>query len=183
MKHHEILSILVEQAVADPSVLGFLLFGSVARGTEREDSDIDVLTVLRADDTKAGIRNRRLDGIKVGDLSFSLATLEHSVETVPYLLHPLVEAKILLDRDGTIGPLLDRIRTWFDDHPELVAEWAIVYERLRIEKATYGCEQTTIIDVWNELERRHSGGRVRRRFFDAFYLTNPRIFSLVKRLM
>ncbi|MGD8683692.1 MAG: hypothetical protein PVG27_07075 [Chloroflexota bacterium] len=50
------------------------------------------------------------------------------------------------------------------------------------EKATYGYEKTTIIDVWNELERRHSGGRVRRRFFNAIYLTNPRIFSLVKRL-
>ena len=183
MKHHEILETLVEQAAADTSIVGFLLFGSVARGTQRADSDIDVLTVLRADDASATIHNRMVDGIKVGDLSFSLATLEHSVETVPYLLHPLVEAKVLLDRDGTISPLLDRIRAYFDDHPEMVAEWSAAYERLRVEKATYGYEKTTIIDVWNELERRHSGGRVRRRFFDAFYLTNPRFFALVKRFM
>ena len=42
---------------------------------------------------------------------------------------------------------------------------------------------TTIIDVWNELERRCSGGRTRRRFFNAFYLTNPRILAVLKRLM
>lgn len=183
MKHHDILEVLVEQATADASIVGFLLFGSVARGTHREDSDIDVLTVLRADDARAAIHNRMLDGIKVGDLSFSLATLEHSVETVPYLLHPLVEAKVLLDRDGTVGPLLELLRVYFDDHPEMVTEWSAAYEQLRVEKATYGYEKTTIIDVWNELERRHSGGCIRRRFFNAFYLTNPRIFSLVKRFL
>jgi hypothetical protein len=90
----------------------------------------DVLTVLRADDTKAAIHNRMLDGIKVGDMSFSVATLEHSVETLPYLLHPLVEAKVLLDRDGTVSPLLDRIAANFDAHPEVVAEWPAAYERL-----------------------------------------------------
>jgi len=182
MKHDAILASLVEQAKADPSIVGFLVFGSVARGTHREDSDIDVLTVLLGD-TQARITNRVIDGIKVGDLSFARGTLEHSVETVPYLLHPLGEATVLLDRDGTIAPLLARIRTYFADHPEIAAEWSASYEHLRVEKATYGYEKTTIIDVWNELERRHSGGRIRRRFFNALYLTNPRIFSLVKRLM
>jgi hypothetical protein len=65
----------------------------------------------------------------------------------------------------------------------MVAEWQACTAQLKAEKATYGYEKTTIIDVWNELEARHSGGRIRRRFFDAFYLTNPRIFWLVKRLM
>jgi predicted nucleotidyltransferase len=183
MKHDKILASLVEQTEADASVVGFLLFGSVARGTHREDSDIDVLTVLRADDAPAGIHDRKIDGIKVGDLSFSLATLAHSVDTVPYLLHPLGEATVLLDRDGAIAPLLARVRAYFADHPEIVAEWSAAYEQLRVEKATYGYEKTTIIDVWNEMERRHSGGRIKRRFFNAFYLTNRRLFSLVKRLM
>jgi hypothetical protein len=183
LKHDQILETLLEQATADRSVVGLLLFGSVARGSQREDSDIDIVTMHRADDAKAAINNRMFDGIKVGNMTISLATLEHSVETVPYLLHPLVEARVLLDRDGTVGPLLDRIGAYFDEHPEVVAEWSAAYDRLRVEKATFGYEKTTIIDVWNELEHRHSGGRVRRRFFNAFYLTNPRILSLVKRLM
>jgi hypothetical protein len=170
-------------ARTDPSIAGFLVFGSVARGTHREDSDIDVLTVLASDDTASGIRNRVVEGIKVGDLYFSRATLTHSIETVPYLLHPLGGATLLLDRDGTLGPLLGRIRDYFTVHPEIDAEWQAYYDLLKTEKARYGHEKTTIIDVWNELESRYSGGRTRRRFFNAFYMTNPRIFSVLKRLM
>jgi predicted nucleotidyltransferase len=183
LKHDEILSRLVVDAGADASIVGFLVFGSVARGTHREDSDIDVLTVLASDDAASGIRNRMIDGIKVGDLFFSRATLVHSVETVPYLLHPVGEAKLLLDRDGTLDPLLAHIRDYFTAHPDIDAEWQAYYDLLKAEKAKYGHEKTTIIDVWNELESRHSGGRTRRRFFNAFYMTNPRIFSVLKRLM
>jgi predicted nucleotidyltransferase len=183
LKHEEILSRLVVDAEADASVVGFLVFGSVARGTHREDSDIDVLTVLASDDAASGIRNRVVDGIKVGDLFFSRATLVDSVETVPYLLHPVGEATLLLDRDGTLGPLLGRIREYFTAHPDIAAEWQAYYDLLRAEKAKYGHEKTTIIDVWNELESRHSGGRTRRRFFSAFYLRDPRLFAVLKRLM
>lgn len=182
-KHAAILEELVADARANEAVCGFLVFGSVARGTQRADSDIDVLSVLEAKKRSSGIRNRVVEGIKVGDLYFSRSVLMDSLESVPYLLHPLAEASLLFDRDGTISPLLDRLRAYFDEHPEIVAEWRVYAEQLRAEKAAYGYEKTTIIDVWNELEARHSGGRVRRQFFDAFYFTNPRIFSLLKRLM
>ncbi len=159
------------------------MFGSVARGTQRDDSDIDVLTVIGPDDVSAGIRNRMVDGIKVGDLFFSRATLVHSVDVVPYLLHPVGEARLLFDRDRTVAPLLARIREYFATRPDIEAEWHAYYRLLKVEKARYGHEKTTIIDVWNELEARYSGGRTRRRFFSAFYLRNPRIFSVLKRLM
>jgi hypothetical protein len=183
LKHDEILSRLLVDARATPSIVGFLVFGSVARGTHREDSDIDVLTVLASDDARSGIRNRLVDGIKVGDLFFSRATLAESVETVPYLLHPVGGATLLLDRDGTLDPLLARIRDYFVAHPDIEAEWQAYYDLLRVEKAKFGHEKTTIVDVWNELESRYSGGQTRRRFFNAFYMTNPRIFSILKRLM
>ena len=48
MKHNELLERLVAEAKNDPNTLGFLVFGSVASGTQREDSDIDVITALRA---------------------------------------------------------------------------------------------------------------------------------------
>ena len=77
----------------------------------------------------------------------------------------------------------DRIKTYFAGHPELVDEWHAYYRQLKEEKAQVGYEKTTIVDVWNELERRHSGGVTRRRFFNAFYLSNPRIFSVLKRFL
>ena len=156
MKHEEILKRLVTTAESDPNFLGFLLFGSVATGTQREDSDIDVITILRANKPASGMNNTTDDGIKVGTLFITYDVLMHSVETVPYLLHPLGEAKVLFDREGTVKPLLERIRTYFADHPEIVEEWNAYYRQLKEEKAQYGYEKTTIIDVWNALETRYS---------------------------
>jgi predicted nucleotidyltransferase len=47
MKHEEILNQLVTNAKNNPNILGFLVFRSVATGTHRENSDIDIITVLQ----------------------------------------------------------------------------------------------------------------------------------------
>ena len=183
MKHEVILKHLLADKQSDSNVLGFLLFGSVATGTQRPDSDIDVLSVLRESKPTSGINNTMVDNIKVGDLFFTYDILTHSVEVVPYLLHTLVEAKLLFDRDSQIQPYLEKLRKYFEDHPEIVIEWDQYKKLLKQEKAQFGYEKTTIVDVWNELEKRHSGGKIKRRFFNAFYMTNPYIFSLLKKLM
>jgi predicted nucleotidyltransferase len=181
MKHEAILNRLVSEAYDDTNVSGFLVFGSVATGTQREDSDIDVITVFQSSKPSSGIQNRILEGIKVGEIFFTYGVLVTSVETVPYLLHPLGKAKLLLDRNGTVEPLLDRIRSYFEANPGLVEQWDEYYALLKEEKARFGFERTTIIDVWNELERRQPRGSPKRLFFNAFYMTNP--WVLLKRLM
>jgi len=183
MKHEEILRQLVAEAESDPNILGFLIFGSVATGTHREASDIDVITVLRTNRPASGLNNTVIDGIKVGNIFFTYGVLIHGVETVPYLLHPLGGAKLLFDREGMIKPVLERIRVYFADHPGIVDEWNGYYQQLREEKAQFGYEKTTIIDVWNELEKRYSGGKTKRRFFSSFYMSSPRIFSVLKRFL
>ena len=183
MKHDEILGRLVAEAESNPNIVGYLLFGSVAAGTHREDSDIDVISILRTSRSSSGIKNTLIDDIKVGDIFFTYEVLLNSVETVPYLLHPLGNAKILIDREDLIKPLLEQIRSYYSEHPEMVEEWNRYYRLLGEEKAQLGYEKTTIVDVWNELENRYSNGKTRRQFFNAFYMTNPRIFSLLKRFL
>ncbi len=183
MKHDDIVKRLVAAAEHDPNQLGFLLFGSVAAGTHRENSDIDTITVLRTSQPASGITNAPIDGIKVGNIYLTYAILIDSVETVPYLLHPLGQARLLVDREGSIQPLLEKIRAYFAAHPEIAAEWNGYYAQLKKEKAQFGYEKTSIVDVWNELEKRYSGGRTRRRFFNSFYMTSPLIFSVVKKLL
>ena len=183
MKHDEILKQLVTNAENNSNVLGFFVFGSVATGTHRENSDIDVITVLKANKPESGINNFPVEGIKVGDLYFTYTVLVHSVENVPYLLHPIVNAKLLFDRDGKIEPLLEKVSEYYANHATLVDEWNKYYALLKEEKAQFGYEKTTIVDVWNELEKRYSGGKIKRRFFNAFIMTNPYIFSLVKKLL
>ena len=167
MKHDAILRQLVADAARDPNQLGLLVFGSVAAGTHTESSDIDVISVLRTHTPSSGIENTQIDGIKVGTVFFTREVLVHSIATVPYLLHPIGEARLLHDREGTLQALLERIREFFADHPELVAEWNGYYDQFRREKAEFGFEKTTIVEVWDELEGRHSGGIRKRRFFTS----------------
>jgi len=165
MKHAEILRQLVADAQDDPNLLGFLVFGSVAAGTHREGSDLDIITVLRTNTPTSGIHNTRVNGIKVGNVFFTREVLIHGAEQVPYLLNPLVKANLLFDREGDLQPLIERIGDFFTGHPEIVDEWAGYYGQFKEEKAQFGYEKTTIVDVWNELEKRHSGGGFKRRFF------------------
>jgi len=183
MKHDKILKQLVAEAENDPNKIGFLLFGSLATGTHREDSDIDVISFLKPSKPAWGINNTMRDGIKVGDIFFSYDVMIHSVKTVPYLLHPVAEAKLLFDSEGKIEPMQETIRDYFADHPEMVDEWNGYYQQLKDEKAQYGYEKTTIVDVWNELEKKHSDGKTKRHFFNSFYLTSPRIFSIIKKFL
>jgi len=183
LKHDRIVQGLVADADGNPQVLGLLLFGSVARGTQRADSDIDVITVYQSHKPTSGIDNTAIEAIKVGNIFLTYDILAHSVKTVPYLLHPLGEAKLLFDRNDQIEPLLAQIRQYFAGHLEIVNEWNGYYQLLKDEKAQFGYEKTTIVDVWNELEKRHSGGKIKRQFFNAFYMTNPTIFNLLKKFM
>ena len=183
MKHEMILKQLVAEAGKDANVLGLLVFGSVATNTHRENSDIDLITIFQMNKPTSGIDNSYIEGIKVGTIFFTYAILLHSIKTVPYLLHPLGGAKLLIDREDTIRPILEEIQIYFANHPEIENEWHNYYQQLKEEKAQFGYEKTTIIDVWNELENRYSGGKTKREFFNAFYLTNPRIFSVLKRFL
>ena len=50
MEHQErALGAYVEQVKGEPGTLGVVVVGSVARGEEREDSDVDVYLVVDAD--------------------------------------------------------------------------------------------------------------------------------------
>ena len=183
MKHEKILNQLVQEAEKDPNTLGLLLFGSMAKGNHRKDSDIDVVTILRTNNPGSGVKNRFIDGIKVGNIYLTYEILMDSIKSVPYLLHPLGDAKILLDRGELVEPMLNRIQAYFAQHQEIEDEWNGYYQQLREEKEQYGYEQTTIIDVWNELEQRHSNGKTKRHFFNAFYFTSPGIFSVLKKFL
>ncbi len=165
MKHETILRQITRDAERDPNIVGLLVFGSVAKGTHTQESDIDIITVFLEHQPTSGMVNRYVGGIKVGNVFFTREIIEHAARTVPYLLHPFVDARLLFDREGTLRPMFDKIREFFGDHPEIVDEWNGHYERFKSEKAQFGREKTNIIDVWNELERRHSGGQVKRRFF------------------
>lgn len=168
MKQDQILEELLIKAKANKNVLGFIVFGSVALGTHHEKSDIDIIEILRKSTPTSGMENTMIDGIKVGKLFFTYEILSQSIEEVPYLLHILCNAKLLFDRENTIKPLLEKIEYYFEQNGEIVNLWNKYYKQLKAEKEQFGYDKTTIIDVWNELESRYSGGIIKRQFFTFF---------------
>lgn len=106
-------------------LLSFVIFGSVARGTMRPDSDIDLLLVVndlprgrlaRMDDFRllertleTQIQDAARDGIHT-DLSPLLKTPEEVEQGSPLFLDMTDQAKILLDRNGFFADHLDNLR-------------------------------------------------------------------------
>ncbi len=161
----EVLEKVVNQLKADENLLGILLFGSVASGTHTWKSDIDLIFVYQTHEPASGLVNQFMDRIAVQYFFTTLETLVENQEIVPYLLHMFSEAKILYDRHGSITPITERIKQYFVEHPEVVDDWLRFKELHQVEKKGPACAQTTIIQRWNELEEKYSGGIRKRTFF------------------
>ncbi len=184
-KHKNVLKKLCKKAKEDPNTVGYLVFGSVSAGTFNENSDLDVISILKTSKPSSGIKKVMVDDLVVDSIFMTEEILINSVNTVPYLLHTLTGAKLLFDRKGSIKPLIENIKHYFRLNPKIDNEWKNYIKQSNEIKSETGCRASshgkTIIDVWNELEKRYSNGKIKRPFFNSFYFTNSFIFSLVKR--
>ena len=184
-KHKHVLKKLLEEAKEDPNTSGYLVFGSVAAGTFNENSDLDVISILKTSKPSSGIKKAMIDDLVVDSLFMTEEVLIKSIQMVPYLLHTLTGSKLLFDREGSIKPLIEKIIHYFRENPKIDNEWKNYIKQSNEVKSKTGCRANshgkTIIDVWNDLEKRYSNGKIKRPFFNSFYFTNSFIFSLVKR--
>jgi predicted nucleotidyltransferase len=160
-----VLDSVIEQATADENVIGILLFGSVATKTHKWQSDIDMIFIYDSHEPASGLVDYFVSGILVQYFYATLETLIENQRTVPYLLHMFSEADILFDRNGTVTPVVNEIKQYFATHPDIEAEWLHIKELHQVEKKGSQCEETTIIQRWDELEEKYSGGTRKRTFF------------------
>ena len=165
MLQEEVLDRVVSQAIRDENLIGILLFGSLASDTHTWKSDIDLIFVYQACQPASGVANIILDGVVVQYFFTSYDILLENQENVPYLLHIFCEAKILFDRQGTFSPVVSQIEDYFAAHPEIEAEWIKIESLHQSEKNGPACAQTTILQRWDELEEKYSGGVHKRTFF------------------
>ena len=97
-EHWPLLSSLVEALRTQPNVRLAVLYGSIARGEGRPDSDLDVLVRLRNDSylTRAELRDRMRETSERG---VQLVSLEQA-EAAPLLLEDVLrDGRVLIDRD------------------------------------------------------------------------------------
>ena len=165
LKHEAVLEKVVNDAKNEKNVLGILLFGSVASGTHTWNSDIDLIFVYETCEPASGLVDRFVDGILVQYFFTTLDTLVQNQEAVPYLLYMFCDGKILYDRNNSVAPIVSRLKQYFAAHPKVEADWMQFKELHQEEKKGPECAQKTIIQRWDELENKYSGGVRRRTFF------------------
>ena len=164
----EVLDKVINQLKADENLLGILLFGSVASGTHTWKSDIDLIFIYETCEPPSGVANRFVDGIAVQYFFATIATLVQNQQTVPYLLHMFANANILLDRDGSVTSVVEQLKQYFAAHPAVEEDWIRFKDLHQVEKKGSACQQTTIIQRWDELEDKYSGGAHKLTFFKDF---------------
>jgi predicted nucleotidyltransferase len=72
MEHHErALAAYVDSVRTDPATLAVIAVGSVARGTERPDADVDVYLVVEDDAFDAALARNRLSWIERQDADYA----------------------------------------------------------------------------------------------------------------
>lgn len=93
------MSRLLEALRKHPNVRLAALFGSVARGSEQPDSDLDVLVRLRRDEHRA--RAELVDALQeASGRRVQLVSLEQAEEAPLLLADVLSDGRVLVDRDG-----------------------------------------------------------------------------------
>lgn len=127
MEHQErALNAYIAQVSADPQVVGLVLIGSLARGTEREDSDVDVYLVVTedafalaaAEDRWAWIDRQGLDypgsyiDVKLADLAYLRTAVDRADDPTRA---SFAGAKVVLSRSDELDPLVRAISALDDD--------------------------------------------------------------------
>jgi len=98
-RHWPTISRLRAALRTEPNVTLAVLFGSVARGDDDEESDVDLLVGLR----DPGLSNRvALAGRlrKHIDLPLEVIALEDALRRAPLMVEILRDGRVLVDRDG-----------------------------------------------------------------------------------
>ena len=86
MEHHErALAAYVEQVAGDPETLGVVLIGSLARGAEREDSDVDVYLVVTAEAFARATAEDRWAWIDRKDIDYPGSYIDVKLADLAYL--------------------------------------------------------------------------------------------------
>ncbi len=149
-KHKKLVDKLVEKYKKDKSIIAITLFGSLARGKEREDSDIDI-SVFSEDAKKWDLLKKKINGIEV---DFEICPKKHlfnQFKKYPYLCYDYINHKIVYDPQGIIKDFVEKLRKYLEKHPEVVEFWE---EKLRImnENKANGKDLHEAVKSYDEAE-------------------------------
>ena len=102
---------------------GILLMGSVQRGEERPDSDIDLFVVFEGDGTLGLTHETSPEGVKIDLALFPKATFLRQLEDEWFLYWGFSRATIVHDPTGIAAQCQKMVRERFSENPQIDAAW------------------------------------------------------------
>jgi hypothetical protein len=150
-KHRDILPGLIEDLSFSHPGCAVLLGGSVQRGEERPDSDLDVFCVFDGDGSIHLDQQSFRHGIHLDVAYFPTQGFWREWERKPFLFWMFASADILTDPTGIGAACQGRARQFFVNHPDISALW----ERQTAEVRAHKVDRSRAIEfpTWDDFAR------------------------------
>ena len=113
---------------------GILVAGSVQRGEEREDSDLDLFVVFRGDGQLDLTHETSAEGVKIDLALFPEEAFRRHVASEWFNFWMFSRAEIVHDPTGIAKRNQDIARSYFERRPDVACEWVKQMEEVRRHK-------------------------------------------------
>ena len=135
-RHRDALPGIVKTLLARFDRPGIMVFGSVQRGAERPDSDLDLIVIYEGDGELRVERDAPFGdvGIRVDVVLFPEAAFHRLAEKEWYLFWEFSQAEILHDPTGIARRNQDLIRRRMQSRPDIVGAWEDLMAQVRRHK-------------------------------------------------
>ncbi|MAG47130.1 hypothetical protein CL617_00870 [archaeon] len=152
--HQKIVNELVEKYKKDKSTIAINLFGSLARGEERPNSDVDI-EIISENVRKWRLLKKKKYGIEIDLVICPKEHLIYQFEKYPYLCYDYLNEKIIYDPKDFMKNLKRNIKKYFDKNSKIVKFWKNKLKIMKKNKAM-GQDPKDAIKSYDEAEIKFS---------------------------
>ncbi|MBT6690103.1 nucleotidyltransferase domain-containing protein [archaeon] len=119
--HHKIVREIIEEYQVKKDVIGIVVFGSVASGRERPDSDVDIEIIYNSK-KKWELLDKTRYGIKIDFEEAGIEEWEKMTEKYPYLYY-FEHDKIVYDSTGLLKKVFDKLKKYYKNNEKVQEFW------------------------------------------------------------
>jgi len=159
-RHRDILPEVVEILAQKHPECAIVLVGSVRRGTERPDSDLDLAIIVPEDCKKRTDQTWRHKGILMCLCYLGRDWMDQTLREQPYVFWPFSLGEVLHDPYGVAAGFQQRAGAFFAEHPDIVELWKKNLAQHSASKLDPNEPIGTFPDwnsFWDHIEKHHIG--------------------------
>ncbi len=162
--HRRIVREIIEEEKIKPGIIAINVFGSLAKGNEKLNSDIDIQIVSKCA-TIWSLENKDRYGIKIDFEIYPMRKLKERVEKYPFLCYIYLDSKTVYDPADFMREILEDINKYFKDNPKVLKFW-VEKQKIKEDLKKKGLGEGFTVKCYDEAEILFSGEhRVTRDFF------------------